>query len=117
MMPGVEEEDEDEVYEEVDQFGPDLRVVVDAFNSRLHDDGTTDPGDITAPASPMSPMMEGEIDPLGGGASSAVSDAAGGKNGGGVPLTAEALAQMEEENDAKEAEEVRKEKELEKGGG
>lgn len=108
-MPGVEEEDEDEVYEEVDQFGPDLRIVVDAFSGL--DEGTTDAGDATAPVSPMSPMMEGESDMLG----AATSDA-GVKNGGGVPLTAEALAQMEEENDAKEAEEVRKEKEMEKGG-
>jgi hypothetical protein len=110
MMPGVEEEDEDEIYEEVDQFGPDLRIVVDAFSGL--DGGTTDAGDLTAPVSPMSPGMEGELDPI---ATAAISDA-GVKNGGGVPLTAEALAMMEEENDAKEAEEVRKEKEKVKAG-
>lgn len=109
MMPGVEEEDENEVYEEVDQFGPDLRIVVDGFSGL--DEATTDAGDATAPVSPMSPIMaEGETDP----ALNAVSGA-GVKNGGGVPLTAEALAQMEEENDAQEAEEVRMGKEIEKG--
>lgn len=112
MMPGVEEEDEEEgdeeVYEEVDQFGPDLRIVVDGF---VDVEGTTTDagGEYTAPVSPMSPMMEQETDLL----SKAAVDA-GVKDGGGVPLTAEALAMMEEENDKQEAaEEVRKGKEKE----
>lgn len=109
MMPGVEEEDEEEVYEEVDQFGPDLRIVVDGFSGLGEE--TTDAEDATAPVSPMSPMMEGEMYPI----DNTVSGA-GVKGGSGVPLTAEALAQMEEENDAQEAEEVRKGREIEKGG-
>jgi len=125
MMPGVEEEDEeeDELYEEVDQFGPDLRIVVDGFvtgNEEEEEEGNTTEG-FTAPVSPMSPGMEGEMQ-LGGTTTAAlVADGGGGvaaegggvviptsldagveekSGGGGLPLTAEALAQMEEENDA-----------------
>lgn len=118
MMPGVEEEDEEaegegeDVYEEVDQFGPDLRIVVDGF---VDVEGTITDAEgenFTAPVSPMSPMMEQETDLL---SSAAAIDAAGGvKDGGGIPLTEAALAMMEEENDKVEAaEEVRKGKEKE----
>lgn len=131
MMPGVEEEDEDEegdVYEEVDQFGPDLRIVVDGFV--VDEPATSAEGEnFTAPVSPMSPMLEGEMELLGSSAAAVAAAAAvavnssgdagveGNGNSGGVPLTAEALAKMEEENDAalQEAEESsRKGKEKEK---
>jgi len=101
MIPGIteedeemmEEEDEDMEVEEVDQFGPALGSVV------LSDGGPD--GVVTAPVSPVSPspVMEKDLMLSNG----TVVGADGERKGsGGIPLTAEALAQklkLDEERD------------------
>ncbi|KAK4500365.1 hypothetical protein PRZ48_008554 [Zasmidium cellare] len=89
MMPGVEEEDEEEEmeeYEDVDHFGPELQITSGEAPSEMGPD--------TEPVSPLSPLPgQEEENPL---------DAATSTNS--VPLTAEALAKLGEEEDKKEAE-------------
>lgn len=96
MMPGVEEEDEDEEmeeYEDVDQFGPELQIT--------SVEGQSEMGPETEPVSPLSPLPgQEEENPL------AAADTTG-----SVPLTAEALAKLGEEEDKKEAQEATKEPE------
>lgn len=96
MMPGVEEEDEEEdveEYEDVDQFGPELQIT--------SVEGQSEIGPETEPVSPLSPLPgQEEENPLDAAAST-----------GSVPLTAEALAKLSEEADKKEAEEAVKEPE------
>ena len=92
MIPGITEEDEDELdmdedmeVEEVDQFGPELVLSSDL------DAIVDEPGGIyTEPVSPLSPMLRVDdelVDAKRTGSS-------------GVPLTAEAL-QMKLEQDEK----------------
>lgn len=91
MMPGLEEEDEEEMddieYEEIDQFGPELGAATgeEATNTDVE------------PISPLSPLPGDEENPL--------NAAAVAISGGGQPLTAEALAKLSEEEAAKEAQE------------
>lgn len=90
MNPGIIEEDEEEdeemedmEVEEVDHFGNEVA---------LHSDGNGDgEGETyTEPVSPLTPLPSAEHPP--------VLDLDS-KKGGGVPLTAEALAKMEEEEE------------------
>lgn len=90
MIPEIMEEDEDEEMdeiEEVDQFGPEIIVPSDL------DAAVTDTGEpYTEPVSPISPLPSRDEDrpePKRSGS-------------GGVPLTAEALAKMQEEEEMKE---------------
>lgn len=100
MIMGITEEDEEEEddmedmeEEEVDQFGPEL-VAVNSNGlpgSELAGGGAG--SEMTAdPTSPLSPLPGGEDDPP------RTSTGSTGK----VPLTAEALAKMEEEEEAME---------------
>ena len=94
MIPGITEEDEDvemmeetmeeemEI-EEVDQFGPELVVPSD-----IEADSAAP---YTEPVSPLSPLPPGQ-----GEAPDSTRNAAG---SGGVPLTAQALAKMQEEEE------------------
>lgn len=98
MMPGVVEEEDEEMeqdleYEEVDQFGPELLISGEAISDRAIE---------TEPASPISPMPDREMNPLDPPNKEAT--------GSGVPLTAEALAKLGAEEEAKEAEEIKKSK-------
>ncbi|CAK4029282.1 serine threonine- kinase [Lecanosticta acicola] len=103
MMPGVEEEDEEELedddgdYEEVDHFGPELVVATSDAGMTGRSGGDTEP------ASPLSPSPgQEEEDPLGpGGNAEAL------KSSGGVPLTAEALAKLDTEEERKDKEGIR----------
>lgn len=90
-----EDEEEEDVFddgmevEEVDQFGPRLVIPLsdpDASAGALGVDAGTD----TEPVSPLSPLPSAGLEdfPL---------DSAPGASSGGVPLTAQALAKMEEE--------------------
>lgn len=99
-MPGVEEEDEEEEvdeeieYEEVDQFGPELAA---AATDAAAGEGTSDVGFDTAPVTPLSPLAgQDDAKQLGGPLSESPS----------VPLTAEALAKLGEEEQKKEAAEL-----------
>ena len=90
MIHGITEEDEEEdeedmEVEEVDHFGAELGPASD-INVPVDDVGNT----YTEPVSPLSPLPPTEIE------SKAVN--------GGVPLTAEALAMMEEEEEEEEEE-------------
>lgn len=90
MIPGITEEDEDELemdedmeVEEVDQFGPEIGGPSD------HELVVDDAGEIyTEPVSPLSPLPNAEEDPI---------DAT---RSGSVPLTAQALAQKQEQEEA-----------------
>ncbi|KAI7086777.1 kinase-like protein [Hortaea werneckii] len=97
-----EESAEDLDVEEVDQFGPELDSVV-------HRPPRGGNGEAAAAAdesalvdrlrTPLSPLPAGENDPLGSPSTPATHTQEG---VGGVPLTAEALKQMEEQAEAKE---------------
>ena len=93
-ITGITEEDEEEVdedgevIEEVDQFGPELGAVI----TMVEDGPLEEP---TTPLSPMHHLME-EHDDFPSMNGEAVNE------GGKVPLTAHALAMMMEEEEAKE---------------
>lgn len=77
-----EEDDVEDVDDEVENFGPELV---------LPSDGEAGDGAYTEPVSPMSPLaIHEERDPM-------ADSAAAANGGGGVPLTADALAKMEEQ--------------------
>jgi hypothetical protein len=102
MIPGITEEDEEEddemedlEVEEVDHFGAEAALTSD-LDVAVDDT-------FTEPVSPLTPLPPGEhekreLDPA---------------KGGGVPLTAEALAKMEEEEEELD---IATEMELEKKG-
>ena len=102
MIPGITEEDEEEEdemedleVEEVDHFGAEVALTSD-LDAAVDDT-------FTEPVSPLTPLPPAEhetreLDPA---------------KGGGVPLTAEALAQMEEEEEELD---IATEMELEKKG-
>nr|POE51505.1 serine/threonine-protein kinase ppk16 [Quercus suber] len=101
-ITGIEEEEEDEFeeVEEVDQFGPELDPMAPSeglVEEREDDDRGTAAraSDLGSPLSPLAtPLDEGPE--LG---ASPRDDGVGA--GGGVPLTAEALKKMEEQEDSK----------------
>nr|POE63514.1 putative serine/threonine-protein kinase [Quercus suber] len=98
-IAGIEEEEEDEFeeVEEVDHFGPDLRPSEGLLEGDDEDDHGT-AALLSDPGSPLSPLAT----PLDEGAELGVSREEGGGGGGGVvPLTAEALKQMEEQEESK----------------
>ena len=84
MIPGITEEDEEEEemeIEEVDQFGPELILSsdVDAPADDEHGEIYTEPA---SPMSPLPPARDAPTEPKRSG------------SGGGLPLTAEALAKI-----------------------
>ena len=94
MIPGITEEDEDEddmedlEVEEVDHFGPEL-VLPSDVEGAVDDSGET----YTEPVSPLSPLPPPER---------AETPDSRRPSSSGVPLTAEALAKMNEEESKKE---------------
>lgn len=94
MVPGIAEEDEDmemdedmEV-EEVDQFGPVLGLTSDV-DAAVDDSGEA----YTEPVSPLSPLPPTDEEPMEPNRTGSA----------GVPLTAEALARKQEEDEKLEA--------------
>lgn len=100
VMEEESAEDLEEV-EEVDQFGPELDTVVHRPRGGSETGGGAAAAveGATLQMPPLSPLPHGENDPMG----SPSTPATFAQEGiGGVPLTAEALKQMEEQAEAKE---------------
>ena len=97
LMPGVTEEDEEEEEEYEDEpFGPELNIPAADQATEM----------ISEPISPLSPLPGEEDNPL----DATPVDI----KPGGVPLTAEALKRLSEDQAKKEAEEASLEEEKEK---
>ncbi|KAI7426238.1 hypothetical protein KC368_g18434, partial [Hortaea werneckii] len=97
-----EESAEDLDVEEVDQFGPELDSVVHRPPRGVNSEAAAAADEASVGdrlRTPLSPLPDGENDPLGSPGTPATHTQ---KGVGGVPLTAEALKQMEEQAEAKE---------------
>ncbi|KAI7560248.1 hypothetical protein KC317_g9842, partial [Hortaea werneckii] len=94
-----EESAEDLEVEEVDQFGPELDSVVHRPRGGDSERGGAAAVEGAALRTSLSPLPHGENDPLGTPSTPATHTQEG---IGGVPLTAEALKQMEQQAEAKE---------------
>ncbi|KAI7367700.1 hypothetical protein KC336_g21172 [Hortaea werneckii] len=97
-----EESAEDLEVEEVDQFGPELDSIVHRPPRGVNSEAAAAADEAAVGERlrmPLSPLPHGENDPLGSPSTPATHTQEG---IGGVPLTAEALKQMEEQAEAKE---------------